>query len=46
MRDIIRNKLKQKSNFSIKLSSSNIKIQQDGTKSLKITADKNKKGRN
>ena len=41
-----RNKLKQKSNFSIKLSSSNIKIQQDGTKSLKIATDKNKKGRN
>ena len=41
-----RNKIKQKVNYSIKLSNSNIKIQQDGTKSLKITSDKNKKGRN
>ena len=43
-----RNKAKQKINYSIKISNSNIKSQQDSlTKSLKLTSDKNnKKGRN
>ena len=43
-----RNKAKQKMNYSIKISNSNIKSQQDSlTKSLKLTSEKNnKKGRN
>ena len=43
-----RNKSKQKMNYSIKISNSNIKSQQDSlTKSLKLTSEKNnKKGRN
>ena len=46
-----RNKSKQKANYSIKISNSNIKSQQDSlTKSLKLTSEKNnnnnKKGRN
>ena len=42
-----RNKSKQKANYSIKISNSNIKSQQDSlTKSLKLIQDKNKKGRN
>ena len=41
-----RNK-KQKVNYSIKISTSNIKTNQDSiTKSLKLITDKNKKGRN
>ena len=42
-----RNKMNKKIEYSIKMSNSNIKTNQDSlTKSLKLTSDKNKKGRN
>ena len=42
-----RNKMNKKIEYSIKMSNSNIKTNQDSlTKSLKLTSDKNKNGRN